>query len=176
MVQERLYYGEIESPFGPLIVVHTKQGVCRILFGTFEKNESTLNIWIKKNIGKAELVKDKETNNPVYIQLIEYFEGQRQSFDLKFDLYGTLFEKKVWQALLNIGYGKTYSYRELAQVIQSPKAVRAVGCAVNKNPLPIIVPCHRIVGSNGSLVCYHGGIDKKQMLLEMEYSLEEITS
>lgn len=99
---------------------------------------------------------------------MEYFNGQRKSFDLPLNPKGTEFQKKVWNALLNIPYGSTCSYKDIAVNIGNEKACRAVGGANNKNPIFIIIPCHRVIGKNGSLVGYGGGLDIKLKLLELE--------
>lgn len=101
-------------------------------------------------------------------ELDEYFSGERQSFDLPLCAKGTDFQKKVWAALCEIPYGETRTYGEVAAAVGSPKAARAVGLANNRNPIAVIVPCHRVVGSNGKLVGYAGGLDKKEFLLELE--------
>ncbi len=101
-------------------------------------------------------------------QLNEYFRGERKTFDLPLALCGTPFQLKVWEALQTIPYGDTRSYKEIAIQVGSPKGCRAVGMANNKNPIPIIIPCHRVVGGNGKLVGYAGGLDKKEYLLEVE--------
>lgn len=101
-------------------------------------------------------------------QLQEYFEGKRQHFDLKLNPEGTNFQKQVWNELLNIPYGKTNSYLELSKRLGDVKAIRAVANANGKNPLWIIVPCHRVIGSDGSLTGYAGGLHRKQWLLEHE--------
>jgi methylated-DNA-[protein]-cysteine S-methyltransferase len=101
-------------------------------------------------------------------QLGEYFEGARESFDLPLALRGTAFQRSVWEALLGVGYGQTLSYAQLADRIGRPTAVRAVGHANGRNPVSIIVPCHRVVGSDGSLTGYGGGIDNKRRLLDLE--------
>ena len=101
-------------------------------------------------------------------QLSEYFRGQRQAFDLPLALEGTAFQRRVWQALLGIGYGQTVSYGQLADQIGRPTAARAVGLANGRNPVSIIVPCHRVVGSDGSLTGYGGGLGNKRRLLELE--------
>ncbi|WP_166960157.1 methylated-DNA--[protein]-cysteine S-methyltransferase [Yeosuana marina] len=102
------------------------------------------------------------------IQLKEYFEGERKQFDLKLNPQGTDFQKKVWDKLLEIPYGKTMSYLELSKQLGDVKAIRAVANANAKNPLWIIVPCHRVIGSNGTLTGYAGGLHRKQWLLEHE--------
>lgn len=104
------------------------------------------------------------------IQLDEYFQGKRTTFSLPFKLTGTPFQLAVWKELQNIPYGQTTSYKEIAQKINKPKACRAVGMANNKNPLPIIIPCHRVIGSNGKLIGYAGGLKLKNYLLELEKS------
>jgi methylated-DNA-[protein]-cysteine S-methyltransferase len=101
-------------------------------------------------------------------QLQAYFSGARTDFDLDLELVGTPFQRKVWQALLSIPYGETRTYGEIAAQIGSPTAYRAVGLANGHNPIGIIVPCHRVIGANGSLTGYGGGLDKKKVLLEME--------
>lgn len=102
-------------------------------------------------------------------QLAEYFAGQRHGFDLPLDLsHGTPFQQQVWRALLGIGWGQTARYGQLAQQLGRPQATRAVGMAVGRNPISIIVPCHRVVGADGSLTGYAGGLDRKQYLLQRE--------
>ena len=101
-------------------------------------------------------------------QLSEYFDGERTSFDLPISPSGTGFQKKVWDALLTIPYGETRSYKDIAVQIGNPKAVRAVGMANNRNPIAIVIPCHRVIGHNGSLTGYGGGLDVKAYLLELE--------
>ena len=103
-----------------------------------------------------------------YRQLTEYFEGNRKTFDIPLKLEGTDFQKSVWHALMKIPYGKTVSYLEIAETIGNPKASRAVGMANNKNKIPIIIPCHRVIGTNGSLTGYAGGLEIKKKLLELE--------
>ena len=116
------------------------------------------------------LLQTTELLSMATIQLDEYFQGKRTTFSLPFKLTGTLFQLAVWKELQNIPYGKTTSYKEIAQKINKPKAYRAVGMANNKNPLPIIIPCHRVIGSNGKLIGYAGGLNLKNYLLELEKS------
>jgi methylated-DNA-[protein]-cysteine S-methyltransferase len=101
-------------------------------------------------------------------QLRAYFAAELLAFDLPLDAHGTDFQKSVWNALLMIPYGETRSYGQIAEVIGSPKAVRAVGAANGQNPIPIVVPCHRVIGSNGKLTGFGGGLPMKRMLLELE--------
>lgn len=108
-------------------------------------------------------------------QLEEYFAGRRRSFDLPLALEGTAFQRRVWEALLNVGYGETVTYGQLADQLGQPTAARAVGLANGRNPVSIIVPCHRVIGSNGSLTGYGGGISNKQRLLDLERGVRTIT-
>ncbi|MGR5063324.1 methylated-DNA--[protein]-cysteine S-methyltransferase [Photobacterium sp. DNB22_13_2] len=109
-----------------------------------------------------------ETTELCCQQLAEYFNGQREHFDVELEMAGTTFQKTVWQALNGIEYGDTCSYSDIAKDIGNPKAVRAVGAANGKNPVPIIVPCHRVIGSSGKLTGYAGGLDIKVWLLDHE--------
>lgn len=106
-------------------------------------------------------------------QVREYLKGHRRTFDFPYELHGTEFQKKVWNALCQIPYGETRTYKEIASVLGNPKASRAVGMANNKNPLMIVVPCHRIVGTDGNLIGYAGGLDMKKALLELERKEEQ---
>ena len=114
------------------------------------------------------LFQTTELLSMVKAQLDEYFSGMRQSFDLPYKLEGTPFQLSVWQELAKIPYGTTATYKEIAQRINHPKAYRAVGMANNKNPLCLIIPCHRIIGSDGSLTGYAGGLELKKFLLSLE--------
>ncbi len=113
---------------------------------------------------------DVETTliNRTYNQLCEYFEGQRREFDIPIKPHGTEFQQKVWEALRTIPYGKTSSYVEIAEQIGNPKACRAVGGANNKNPILIIIPCHRVIGADGSLVGFGAGLNVKKALIDLE--------
>ncbi len=105
----------------------------------------------------------------VYEQLCQYIAGQRKNFDVPYKLNGTDFQKKVWQALCSIPYGVTRTYKDIALAVGNGKASRAVGLANNKNPITVIVPCHRVIGSSGKLVGYAGGLEMKKFLLDMEH-------
>lgn len=112
-----------------------------------------------------------ETNDftdKVFNEISEYFEGLRKDFTFKYELHGTDFQKKVWLALCDIPYGETRTYKDIAKAIGNEKASRAVGMANNKNPITIVVPCHRVIGADGKLVGYAGGIEMKKKLLKME--------
>lgn len=109
-----------------------------------------------------------EVPNATMIELNEYVEGKRKAFTRPLNLIGTSFQNKVWQALLTIPYGETRTYQQIAEIVQSPKALRAVGQACHVNPVGVIVPCHRVIGKNGKLTGYAGGLEYKVLLLEHE--------
>lgn len=113
-------------------------------------------------------VEETDLIKKAYSQIKEYFDGERKNFDLPLNPKGTEFQRKVWIELLKIPYGSTSSYKDIAQAVDSPKAFRAVGNANNKNPISIIIPCHRVIGSSGSLVGYYHGLDMKEKLLKLE--------
>lgn len=163
-----IFAGEMDSPIGPLTITGVKDGICGISFGTYQNAIPSIHAWAKKHLLKSELVYDPKYAEDAIKQLDDYFSEKRCAFDLPLFLCGTPFQLKVWDALRQIPYGETRTYKEVAQMIGNPKAVRAVGTANNKNPIPIIIPCHRVIGSNGTLVGYGGGIEKKQCLLEHE--------
>lgn len=140
----------IQSPIGPLTITSEGDAIVAVEFGHTEAKDS-----------HPVLLKCQE-------ELNEYFDGKRRSFSLPLAPKGTLFQVAVWETLRSIPYGECVSYKEIANRIKNPKAMRAVGGANNKNPLPILIPCHRVIGANGKLVGYGGGIDKKIFLLELE--------
>ena len=156
----KLAFMEMTSPVGLLKLVANETALVAVLW----ENENP------KRVRLAELV--KQTDHPILLetqkQLTEYFAGKRQQFDLPLDFEGTEFQQKVWQALLTIPFGETRSYRDIAEQIGNVKAVRAVGAANGKNPISIIAPCHRVVGANGKLVGFAGGLDNKDILLRLE--------
>lgn len=155
-----LAFMEMPSPVGILKLVATKNALVAVLW----ENENP------KRVRLAELI--EQVDHPILLatqkQLSEYFAGTRQRFDLTLDFEGTEFQKSVWQALLDIPFGETRSYRDIAEQVGNIKAVRAVGAANGKNPISIIAPCHRVVGMNGKLVGFAGGLDNKKILLCLE--------
>ena len=130
-------------------------------------------LWENENPNRVKMAElSEDLQHPILQetvkQLNEYFQGQRQIFDLPLDFEGTEFQHKVWQALLTIPFGETRSYKQIAEQIGNVKAVRAVGAANGKNPISIITPCHRVVGANGKLVGFAGGLENKDILLKIE--------
>jgi methylated-DNA-[protein]-cysteine S-methyltransferase len=148
------YYAYYSSPIGILEITSSEDAILSVVFVDEATRESENNPILNKAIGQFE----------------EYFNGKRKEFDLKINLEGTEFQKLVWKELLKIPHGEVISYRELAGRIGNEKASRAVGNANGKNTLSIIVPCHRVIGSNKRLTGYEWGLDRKQWLLEHERS------
>lgn len=142
--------------------------MCRIDYGVFHAKEALLQQWARTWIGEYVYVQEPEKLCEAADQLREYFAGERREFSIAYDLRGTPFQEQVWRALQNIPYGQSVSYKDIAESIGRAKAVRAVGEANNKNPLPILFPCHRVSGANGSLVGYAGGLPVKTKLLDLE--------
>ncbi|MBY6038094.1 methylated-DNA--[protein]-cysteine S-methyltransferase [Fictibacillus nanhaiensis] len=175
-IKTLLYYEEMESVIGPLTIIATENGICRLDFGSMEDNLPSLHAWMAKHYIKGELIHSPEYLAEATQQLNAYFAGNLQTFNISYDLFGTAFQKKVWTQLTGIPYGVTCSYKEVAQEIGAPKAVRAVGSANNQNPVPVFIPCHRVIGSNGALVGYGGGLDKKEILLSIEQNSCKKTS
>jgi len=155
---EEVYFCYVDSPIGRLMLVGNGGGLKRI---EFEKSKTTLG----PQPGWRESAIELE---PAARQLREYFSGARRSFDLPLAAEGTEFQRRTWDALCQIPYGATVSYADLARSIGKPKAVRAVGAANGRNPLPIVVPCHRVVGSDGSLTGFAAGTAIKKRLLQLE--------
>jgi len=154
-----VHYSLMDSPVGPLLLCATARGLCGVYMQTDRH---------ARNGVAADWVADPARLAPARTQLGEYFAGTRRSFDLPLDLAGTPFQQSVWQALCAIPYGQTISYGELARRIGKPAAVRAVGLANGRNPVSIIVPCHRVIGADGSLTGYGGGLPNKRILLALE--------
>lgn len=162
------YYSEYDSPIGLTIVVSCKTGICKIsLPNTASKTVFT---WINQYYDSYEKKRTKIIDDAIK-ELNQYFRRKRKKFSTPIQLHGTPFQKKVWKALQKISYGETTTYGEIAQQIKKPNAARAVGRAIGRNPIPIIVPCHRVIGAQGDLVGYGGGLPLKQKLLRLEKTL-----
>jgi len=148
-----------ESPVGPLFLAMSAKGLVRLEF------EARV---MKIDSGATQLRESREALAPFLRELGEYFAGKRQEFTVPLDLRGTDFQLKCWRALLAIPYGETRSYADIARGIGHSRAFRAVGMSNNRNPIAIVVPCHRVIASSGSLCGYGGGLDVKRQLLELE--------
>ncbi|MFD1361334.1 methylated-DNA--[protein]-cysteine S-methyltransferase [Lentibacillus salinarum] len=163
------YYDEMDSPVGMLTIMTDGEKAIRIDYGPFAELEASMQKWAKRYFEHPAFIQNSEQVDHVKSELLDYFQGKRQDFSFAFAFHGTPFQQKVWHALYDaIPYGQTRTYKDIAEVIGKPKAIRAVGGAVNKNPFSIVVPCHRVIGSNGKMVGYGGGVDKKEFLLAHE--------
>lgn len=148
------FFRYIKSPLGPLTLVEEAGSLTELRFGKTPPSEG------------------QEEETPLLLegerQLLEYFSGKRKIFSLPLSPRGTEFQRRVWAALLTIPYGQTRSYEDIARLVGCSKGFRAVGLANNRNPLPIFIPCHRVIGKDGSLTGYAGGLESKRFLLELE--------
>jgi methylated-DNA-[protein]-cysteine S-methyltransferase len=153
-----IFYTQIESPVGPLILAADSTGLLEIRFVNGRHSAKLKSSWHE----------DSTPLQPAIDQLRAYFAGQLEIFDLSLSPEGTPFQKTVWRNLCDIPYGETISYGEIAHRIGNPKASRAVGLANGSNPIPIVIPCHRVIGANGKLTGYGGGLPIKQKLLALE--------
>jgi methylated-DNA-[protein]-cysteine S-methyltransferase len=146
-------------------VITSEMGVRKIIFNQKENSSNLANT--------IQLQPDDPFMFNVYTQLKGYFRGERKHFDLPLKIEGTEFQKRVWNELMKIPYGKTISYKELAIRLGNEKVIRAAASANGANPLPIVIPCHRVIGSDGSLIGYGGGLEIKEKLLQLEGSIEQ---
>jgi methylated-DNA-[protein]-cysteine S-methyltransferase len=153
-------YKIIDSPAGPLTLVSSEKGLAAILFRVDDPSLAALTPLVER------------PNDPILLeteqQLGQYFDGARKEFTVPLDFHGTEFQRSVWKALLSIPFGETRSYGQIARQVGKPSASRAVGAANGRNPISIIAPCHRVIGSSGKLTGYGGGLDAKEMLLSLE--------
>lgn len=152
------YHFTTPSPIGPLLLVGTSKGLCG-LYMACERHTF---------VPPADSIEDAAHFSAIISQLNAYFTGELRRFDVALDLVGTPFQMEAWQALQEIPYGETRSYGEQAASIGRAKAVRAIGLANGRNPVSIIVPCHRVIGKNGLLTGYGGGMERKRYLLDLE--------
>ncbi|MCK5799396.1 MAG: methylated-DNA--[protein]-cysteine S-methyltransferase [Deltaproteobacteria bacterium] len=162
--------GRLDTPWGPLTVVASVAGLLKVSWGEVDvegKHASGLRAGEAGGLGQAARIVEAARD-----QLSAYLAGQRRLFDVPLVLSGTSFQVAVWGALGAVSYGCTWSYGDLARHLGRPHAARAVGAALRKNPIGIIVPCHRVIGGDGSLVGYAGGLEKKRGLLELERQAE----
>jgi methylated-DNA-[protein]-cysteine S-methyltransferase len=161
-------YDVVETPIGELLVAATDAGLCRISFDPEPEREAEL---LAKSFGVRVLRAPRAIDAPRR-QLDEYFDGRRRDFDLPVDLHlVAAFNRRVLGELARVPYGQVTTYGELAVRADAPNAARAVGVVMNRNPIPIVLPCHRVIGKNGKLVGYGGGLDRKEALLRLEGAL-----
>jgi methylated-DNA-[protein]-cysteine S-methyltransferase len=161
-----------DSPVGPLLLAVTDRGLCRI---SFDPEPDRATDELARTFGVRVLRAPREVDL-VRRELDEYFEGRRREFDLPIDLRGRSgFSRDILDRLARVPYGKVTTYGSLAAEAGNPRAARAVGTIMNRNPIPIVLPCHRVVGSTGSLVGYGGGLDRKRLLLDLESGTSALT-
>ncbi len=165
---ETIHIAESDSPIGSCRVASTAAGLAYVELP--HSDGRGLDGWLRRCAPGADVRDAFAPNRSAISQLLEYLEGKRTAFDVVLDLRGTPFQKRVWAALLEIPYGDTRSYQEIARSVGSPRAVRAVGAANGANPVSLVVPCHRVIASDGTLGGYGGGLELKARLLAMERS------
>jgi len=158
-----MIFNVMPSPVGPLLLAADTQGLRLIEFGSPRHPMRRTDDWHEGSSAVLDETRD---------QLDDYFAGRRRTFDLPLAPHGTGFQQQVWLALRDIPYGETISYAQLARRLDMPTATRAVGAANGRNPLPIVVPCHRVIGADGSLTGFGGGLPTKRFLLELEGAIE----
>lgn len=172
-----LYQTEIASPIGALLAVASDKGLCLLEFAEVEERLNRHIKHLETRFQTTPQITTDATSADCLVltrlkqQLEEYFAGTRKQFDLPLDYHGTAFQQQAWQALCAIPYGETRSYQEQAIAIGKPSAVRAIAGANNRNKLSIVVPCHRVIGKNGSMTGYGGELWRKQFLLELEQAI-----
>ncbi|WP_243523767.1 methylated-DNA--[protein]-cysteine S-methyltransferase [Bacillus pseudomycoides] len=152
-----------------MYIAATSTGLCFV--GSQHQNLEELITWAKKRFPRPTFVQDTLELQPYIQELIEYLDKKREVFTCLIDVHGTPFQLAIWNTLREIPYGKTYSYSDIAQLIQKPKSVRAVGTAIGANPLLITIPCHRVIGKNGKLSGFRGGLAMKKELLTLEKTI-----
>jgi methylated-DNA-[protein]-cysteine S-methyltransferase len=168
MTKPTVYWTLFEYEDWKLHLASTSKGICYI--GSQDRPLEDMAAWIEKRYPGLPFIQDHHHHvfEIFKVELMEYFQGKRLVFHSSFDFHGTPFQKTVWEALCQISYGQTKSYSDVAREINKPDSVRAVAAAIGANPILISVPCHRVIGKNGKLTGYRGGLDMKTKLLELE--------
>lgn len=164
---ETITYTTVPIPVGDILVARTERGVCALIIAAHGEMPTARDA-LQRYCPTAPLVPDADSLMDAVRQLAEYLAGARRTFDLPLDLGGTPFQRRVWKLLLEIPYGETVTYRDLALALGQPHGAQAVGEAVGRNPVSIIVPCHRVLGSDGGLTGYMWGVHVKRWLLDRE--------
>ncbi|WP_066372405.1 methylated-DNA--[protein]-cysteine S-methyltransferase [Neobacillus fumarioli] len=167
-MNQTVYWSLLNVGHWNIYLAATAKGLCYV--GSQNKDFAELAEWVTKKLPDYRLEKNDENLQPYAEQYIEYFRGERKDFSFPVDFHGTPFQRSVWHMLMEIPYGKTYSYSEVAEKLQIPNSVRAVAGAIGANPILISIPCHRVVGKNGKLTGFRGGLEMKEQLLRLEKS------
>jgi O-6-methylguanine DNA methyltransferase len=165
-MSETLLIGTVQTTAGAFGVAFSSRGLGRLSFPTEDLAECI--VWARRWAPDAQILETGRQLDDLAAQLNAYFAGQLRIFDIPLDLRGTPFQVAAWRALLEIGYGEVRTYSAHAAAIGRPRAIRAVGAANGANPIPILIPCHRLIGKSGALIKYGGGLDVKRRLLELE--------
>ena len=165
---EKIFWVIFDTPFGKCLVAEGPHGIVAVTLPHKDEAKHLERLWEIK----ATEYERKETPllQNAYRQILEYFDRKRTRFDLALDLRGTPFQVKVWKALRKIPYGRTWSYQDVARTVGNVRATRAVGMANHRNPVPIVIPCHRVIGKDGSMTGFGGGVALKKKLLDLERS------
>lgn len=169
----KVYYTPVETNWGTFMIASTDKGVCQLHY--IQDNNDNFFKWLEKKVGHKGIL-NWERNKDAANELIQYLQGKLKKFESPLDLIGTPFQIKVWEQLRNIPYGKTASYSDIAQAVNVPKGARAIGMANNANPILLMIPCHRVIGKNGSLVGFEYGIDLKAKLINLEKEIIDSNS
>lgn len=171
----KVYYYDLNTKFRKLWIAFTDKGVVNITISSKDNgdNKDVFLNWINKYFD--EIIECNDNEKKYNNEIIEYLIGNKPNIQVPVDLIGTEFQKKVWLELSKIPYGETRTYKDIATAIGNEKSSRAVGMANNRNPIPIVIPCHRVIGSSGDLVGYDGGLDIKVDLLELEGNIIDKT-
>ena len=165
----KIYYTSFNSKIGTIHIASTPLGVCKISIPAQTKKEFLA--WLQKKFAGAEFIETSAKNRQIIDELNRYFDRRLVKFHSRLDPVGTEFQRRVWVELKKIRYGKTISYKELAKRVGVQRGFQAVGKANGSNPLPIVVPCHRVIGSNSRLIGYAAGLKTKEFLLRLEGAL-----
>jgi methylated-DNA-[protein]-cysteine S-methyltransferase len=164
-----VYCTSFDSKIGLIYIASTDKGVCKISVPRQTKKDFFR--WLRDNFDDSEVVDNKSRNKEVMDQLNRYFNGKLAKFTVALDMRGTPFQLRVWKELQKISYGTTISYKQLAKRLGTSRGFQAIGRANAANPVPIIVPCHRVLGTDGTLIGYDSGVKTKEFLLKLEGSL-----
>ncbi|HEX9659774.1 MAG TPA: methylated-DNA--[protein]-cysteine S-methyltransferase [Rhodothermales bacterium] len=167
--EDLVYWAPFATPLGTAYVAATRSGICRLSIPNETREHFFVGLYRLHE--PSNVRPHPEPNLDCIRQVDEYLNGERTRFEMRLDLRGTQFQRKTWDGILRIPYGTTITYGELAKSMGVPKAYQAVGAAIGQNPVPIVVPCHRVVGSEGSLTGYAAGIETKRWLLRHEGAL-----
>ncbi|NLJ79329.1 MAG: methylated-DNA--[protein]-cysteine S-methyltransferase [Tissierellia bacterium] len=164
--REMVYWTLLNNGEWQLYIAATEKGLCYV--GSVDAPFEELKQWVQKRIPNSELTEDKKIMQPYEDELVDYLEGRRTEFTIPLDLRGTEFQHTVWDELLKVPFGESATYTEIAERINRPDAVRAVGTAIGANPILIVAPCHRMFGKHGEWRGYRGGLKMKERLLNLE--------